>query len=318
MLTSVRLIHSVLTSLILLGFSPASAAGSNFNILLRSDARELELRHRSNRILVYAFGTNQFKPYVRELYTLDGINVLRDAPADHLHHHGLMYAIQVNGINFWEETATAGYQIPHAELVREVKHGPTGPPHARFSQVIHWVSPAAARLPDPESSALLKETRTITVTVDVETEEIAVQWQSDFEVGPASPEVTLSGTPYHGLGLRLPLEFDQAAFRQNSARQPYSEEGRDEVTEAQWTAASQRVAGRLYTVAVYHDPGNAGRPRMFSMVNPFAYLSATQGLDEAPLEYRRGDQFKVRHLITVTAGQLTHETLERRYQRWIQ
>jgi hypothetical protein len=318
MLTSVRSFQLILASLVLLGSSPASAADSSFNILFRADSRELELRHRSNRILVYAFGTNQFKPYVRELYTLDGINVLRDAPADHPHHHGLMYAIQVNGINFWEEAKSSGYQIPHAEFIREVKHGPTGPPHARFSHILYWVPPAAALLPDPQSSALLKETRTITVTVDVETEEIAVQWQSEFEVGPASPEVTLTGTAYHGLGLRLPVEFDHEASRQNSAGRPHSEEGRDEVTEARWTAASQRVAGRVYTIAVYHDPANAGQPRVFSMVNPFAYLSATQGLDEMPLKYKRGEKFTVRHLVTVTSGQLTHETLERRHQRWIQ
>ena len=45
-------------------------------------------------------GTNQFKPYVRELYSLNGVNLLRDAPADHLHHHGLMYTIRVNDLNF--------------------------------------------------------------------------------------------------------------------------------------------------------------------------------------------------------------------------
>ena len=57
----------------------------------------LEVRYKGQKILVYAFATNQFKPYVRELYTLRGENVTRDAPPDHLHHHGLMYAVYVNG-----------------------------------------------------------------------------------------------------------------------------------------------------------------------------------------------------------------------------
>ncbi len=64
---------------------------------------------------MYAFATNQFKPYVRELYTLRGENVLRDAPPDHLHHHGLMYAVWVNGINFWEERGAPGFE-QHVEL----------------------------------------------------------------------------------------------------------------------------------------------------------------------------------------------------------
>ena len=64
--------------------------------------------YKGHKILVYAFATNQFKPYVRELYTLRGENVTRDAPPDHLHHHGLMYAVYVNGINFWEERGAPG------------------------------------------------------------------------------------------------------------------------------------------------------------------------------------------------------------------
>jgi hypothetical protein len=147
MSTCSRSFHLILTSLILLTPLPASAAGSSLDLLLRSDTRELELWHGPQRILVYTFGTNQFKPYIRELNTLDGVNVLRDAPADHLHHHGLMYAIQVNGINFWEEAKSSGYQVPHSEITREVKRGAVGPPQARFSHLIHWVPPEGAQHP---------------------------------------------------------------------------------------------------------------------------------------------------------------------------
>lgn len=310
-------IHLILTSLILLAPLPAPAAGSGLELLLRSDTRELEVWHGPKRILSYAFGTNQFKPYIRELNTLDGVNVLRDAPADHLHHHGLMYAVRVNGINFWEETKSSGYQIPHSEVTREVKRAPTGPPQARFSQLIHWVPPDGAQAINPESFALLKETRTIRVIVDPGSEEIAVHWESEFEAGPAVSQVILNGTSYNGLGLRLPAEFDGGAFRQNQTGHAYSEEGRDEVTVTPWTAAAQTMAGRVTTVALFHHPDNAGQPRIFSMINPFAYLSATQNLEEAPLEYRRGQTFTVRYLVTVTPRRLTAETLERRYQRWI-
>ena len=77
---------------------------------------ELEVRFKGRKLLVYAFATNQFKPYVRELYTLRGENVLRDAAPDHLHHHGLMYAVCVNGINFWEERNAPGIQ-KHVEML---------------------------------------------------------------------------------------------------------------------------------------------------------------------------------------------------------
>ena len=48
--------------------------------------------------------------------------MVRDAPSDHLHHHGLMFAVQVNEVNFWEERGTPGpdevRNLPaHAELL---------------------------------------------------------------------------------------------------------------------------------------------------------------------------------------------------------
>ncbi|MDR1382647.1 MAG: PmoA family protein, partial [Planctomycetaceae bacterium] len=51
----------------------------------------------------YRFANVPFKPYIDILRTPSGRNILRDAPYDHLHHHGLMFAIAVNGCNFWEE-----------------------------------------------------------------------------------------------------------------------------------------------------------------------------------------------------------------------
>src|SRR5437899_1829831 len=53
--------------------------------------------HQGQPLLRYVFNPRQYKPYVAEFSAPGGRNVLRDAPFDHLHHHGLMYAIKVNG-----------------------------------------------------------------------------------------------------------------------------------------------------------------------------------------------------------------------------
>ena len=45
----------------------------------------------------------QGKADVNQLFSPAGVEVLRDAPPDHLHHHGLMYGVTVNGVNYWEE-----------------------------------------------------------------------------------------------------------------------------------------------------------------------------------------------------------------------
>src|SRR4051794_4723093 len=81
---------------IVCGFAFAWAGAASAGDLRMSveEARgELRISSGDRPVLVYAFATNQFKPYVRELYAANGLNVLLDGPADHLHHHGLMYAV---------------------------------------------------------------------------------------------------------------------------------------------------------------------------------------------------------------------------------
>ena len=63
-------------------------------------------------LLEYCPTAAPMKPYVRQLFSPSGVQVLRDAVPDHKHHHGLMFAISANGVNFWEETAGAGSEKP--------------------------------------------------------------------------------------------------------------------------------------------------------------------------------------------------------------
>ena len=65
-------------------------------------------------MLQYCYENVPFKPYARQLFSPNGVNVLRDAPSDHLHHHGLMFAVAVEGVNFWEEHHSPGRQAHQA------------------------------------------------------------------------------------------------------------------------------------------------------------------------------------------------------------
>ena len=180
------------------------AVNSVLRIELKLDLGELVIHFKKQRLLVYAFGTNQFKPYVRELYSLNGVNLLRDAPADHLHHHGLMYAIRVNDLNFWEEPPAAGIEKPIKFLDQKVGKNAAGLPQVSFTQLIHWIAPKDKALADTSNAALLVERRTVILTVDEANQEVALQWRPEFEVGPGVQKVVLTGASYHGLGLRLP------------------------------------------------------------------------------------------------------------------
>jgi hypothetical protein len=301
-----------------LGAQAAGAAesASPLAITVKADAGLLEIAHRGRTLLVYAFASNQFKPYVKALHSLAGDDVLRDAPADHLHHHGLMYAIRVNGHNFWEETPTAGHEKSVKLLSQGTGRSAGGLPQATFTQLIHWVAHTNRALADTASAALLLERRTLTLTVDEAAQEVALDWHGEFAVGAAP--VQLHGSDYNGLGLRLPQTWDRVAKHQNSENLPYSAAGNRDVIEAKWSAVSHAPEGRAATVALFARPSQtAGTTRFFSMVNPFTYLSVTQGLDQQPLARQPGDKFTLNYRVLVHPAIKSREFLQDRYARWV-
>jgi hypothetical protein len=278
----------------------------------------VEWSYRGRKLLDYAFAANQFKSYVRELRTLGGDNVLRDAPADHLHHHGLMYAIRINGVNFWEEVGECGHERSVKLLAQPVDADAAGHPRARFTQWLHWVAHTNRALADTAPVALLIEKRTLTLTVNEADGEVALEWRGDFEAGPGAANLRLHGSDYNGLGLRLPVEFDHAARHLNSENVPYKEATQRDVITARWSAVAGSVGNHDITVAIFARPEvMAGTTRFFTMLDPFCYLSVTQNLDKTPLEYKTGDHFSVRYLVSAWSRHPTAPQLEERHSRWL-
>jgi hypothetical protein len=319
--------HAVITkflpliALLAAVFTPALAtaasADQGFAVAQRDELGRLDIKYKGQPLLQYAYASNQFKPYVRELYTLKGDNVLLDAPADHLHHHGLMYAIRVNGVNFWEERDQPGYQRSVSLGKPVVNRSSSGLPQISFRHVIHWVPSQHAQAAQTKPVALLVENRTLTITIDEGAQEVALSWRSDFEVGEAASKVTLAGANYHGLGLRLPQPFNRDAQHQNSEGAPYPTSGKGDVLPARWSAVSHAMNGHEVTVALFgrQDP-NRGLPLFFSMVEPFTYLSVTQGLDKEPLEYSAGEKFSLEYLLLAYPERRSPDWLQKRYQQW--
>jgi hypothetical protein len=295
----------------------AAGASSPISVDVRPEQGELEVQYKGRKLLVYAFATNQFKPYVRELYTLRGENVLRDAPPDHLHHHGLMYAINVNGINFWEERGMPGIQ-KHVELsLHTARTGANGIPLASFTEIIHWLAPTNRTATDSLQVALLLEQRTLSLAVDEKNQEVALRWESRFQVGPRAGKVTLHGPNYDGLGLRLPESFNHVATFKNSGDQPYTGKNTQNVIPARWTSVSGVMDGQEVMLVMFGCPDNPrGDGFFFTMLDAFAYLSATQGLDKQPLEYSAGEKFGLSYLLTVYSEQKSPEFIRQRGERW--
>lgn len=278
---------------------------------LNVEKGELEWRFKNQKLLVYAFATNQIKPYVRELYTLRGENVLRDSPPDHFHHHGLMYAIRVNGVNFWEEKTEPGF-----EKSIKLRSFTTRGRQAKFTQTIHWVASTNNAVVDSAKVALLIEHRTLSLTVNEASDEVALTWESKFDVGPATTKAKLQGTDYNGLGMRLPQSFDHFAKFQNSENAIYSAPNTRNVVAGKWSSVAGTVDGHDITVAIFGDAANKSGNHFFTLLDPFAYFGVTQALDKQPLEHARGEKFHVRYLVLVYSQPKTAEFLNRRYERW--
>ena len=266
---------------------------------------------------MYRGDPREFKPYVKELCTIRGDNLLRDAPPGHLHHHGLMYAVGVNGLNFWEETSGCGVEKVVESPAPAMDFTAGGLPRATIRQTLHWLAPQDAFLPNSPQSALLIERRTLELTVNQANGEVALRWLSEFEVGGKTNAVELSGASYFGLGARFQGELDPVAAHFNSEGALDLSGTKQDVSPHDWCAVAFDRPAAPATLAMFGSLANArGKADFFTMERPFAYLCATQGLEKEPLHYRAGDRFKLEYLVTVYPAVKSAAFLSARAAEW--
>ena len=255
------------------------------------------------RILEYVFGNVPFKPYVRYLSTPYGINVLRDQPSDHPHHHGLMLGFEVDGVNFWEEGPSSGHQ-----LHRGIK------PHTNgFIETIDWIGPN-------QKEVLLMEERRINVEASHDSVTF-VSWESTLTLAPGKSRITLSGSEYHGLGMRFVSSLDRigtfvCASADLNDSVPIKRDGKVPL-QASWCSYMGEVNSKPVTVAMLDHPGNIRSVTWFTMSHPFAYLSATLNLNESPLVITEDHPATFRYAVALWDARVEPGSLKRIYQKWV-
>ncbi|MGZ8939946.1 MAG: DUF6807 family protein [Limisphaerales bacterium] len=292
----------MLPLLILVTTLLSAHAADSLRVTVDEESGQLSIHRSGKSLLVYSFASNQFKPYLKELRTLDGENVLMDAPADHFHHHGLMYAVRINGTNFWEELADSGRQ-KHIRFLSHIANGT----NATLIELIHWLAPQ-------NNDPLLIEERSIELCINLQKEELALRWTGKFTVG--QQQVTLNGSGYNGLGLRFPKHWNGVAKHRNSENLPYSAAHHWDITPAKWAAVASDSPDPVTVVLLGH-PANSGETRFFSMNHPFTYLSVTQNLEMTPLTYRSGERFELRYLLLLCKRESKSPDLEKHYNQWL-
>lgn len=251
-----------------------------------------------------------FKPCLKRLFSPGGAQILRDSPKDHKHHHALMFAVRVNGVNFWEEAAGAGKEAPregHSERSGTLFGGGW----SGCSQEIDWM--------DANGKKLLAETRTVGVVAQHGPKPATVvTWTSELSPpqGPAS--VTLGGHHYYGLGMRFVTSMDGGGRFFNSSDQPGEVvRGSERLVPAKWCAYTAKAAGKPVTVAIFDHPSNPRHPnKMFTMTQPFAYLSATLNLWKEPLVLKAGETLKLKYAVALWDGKTSPEQVQSLYDDW--
>ncbi|MHC4618220.1 MAG: DUF6807 domain-containing protein [Planctomycetota bacterium] len=307
--TSQTLVFMLAGLFVVLGLHSLLLA-ENSALRITVDQDMLSVQAGKRLLLRYRYEESASKPYVRQLFSPAGVNMLRDAPADHLHHHGLMFAVKVDGVNFWEERQACGRQVHKSFTdVRVDKH--EARPRASFTEHVDWISPGAQGL-------LLPEVRTVEITQLKNPGVTVLTWQSIFKPPLGKESATLTGSHYHGLGMRFLKSMDEAGrFRNADGKTGEVFRGDERLLRSIWCAYTADANGKPLTVAMFDHPDNPRHPpTWFTMAKPFAYLSATLNLHTEPLKIEPQKPLMLRYAVAVWDGGVKAGEINRLYWRW--
>ena len=242
-----------------------------------------------------------FKPYVIKLLTPNGVNILRDLPIDHLHHHALMFAIKVDGVNFWEEYNPKDFGRQETTSLAQVAAGTNGRSEKKVESTLTWSNGVG--------QPLVLEKRTITASqVGGAT---VLDWTSVLTLPPGKEKAELGGNEYHGLGMRF-LESMDKDGKFFAAADAGPKDGR--LTPCRWMAYTAKADGKPVTVALFDTKDNPRPMLAFTMGGngrEFAYLSATTNLHREPITLTADKPITLRYKVVLWDGEKTSEEVEK-------
>lgn len=291
---------------------PASAP-ADAELRLRVEPQFVTVTVGERPVLRYRYAKTPFKPYIKELFTPAGVNVLLDSPPDHVHHRGLMFALAVNGVDFWSETDSSGKEL-HRELEPGAPDAAQRVVSAAFSETLDWQA--------PDGKLMLQEQRTIRVygSREVAASNVTVlTWRTRLSLPPGVATGTLTGNHYFGLGMRFVPAMDKQGTFINAAKAAGEVfRGDERLTPARWCAYTAALDGQPVTVAMFDHPTNVRQPATwFTMKDPFAYLSATMQLHKEPLTLKADGPLHLRYGIALWDGAVSAERIDETFKLWL-
>jgi hypothetical protein len=289
-----------------------AAAAEPARIQIQSGDLSVTIQDADRPILEYVHGPELFKPYVKQLFTPGGVNVLLDSPPDHIHHHGLMFAVAADGVDFWAEKGEVGRQ-------RDVRFGESSPRCegttvlSGLAETLDWIGPK-----DPKP--LVREAREVEWASDPSFGATLLTWRSRLEVAAGRATVKLSGSHYFGLGMRFIRSMDAAGpfFTPKGPVDGEVVRGDERLTAGPWCAYTAMADGKPVTAVLFEGPGNPRPVLWFTMAKPFAYLSATLNLHREPLVVEAGKPLTFTYGVAVWDGKVEAGEIEKVYRHWLE
>lgn len=279
----------------------ALAAAAQGPLEITSNPTQVTIDLDGRPVARYQVAKNPNKTYLRELYTPQGVQIFRDSPHDHLHHHSLMFAVAVDGVDFWSEGPTCGVQKSRS-APNPHTHSRDGFWAAHFEHQIDWTA--------ADGQVSLVESRDIRVCRLPNVKATLVGWQCRLAAPEGKEKVTLTGATYFGLGARFVQSMDTGGKFLNADGKS-GVEGTNDVR-SRWTAYSAAVDGKPVTIAMFDSPANPRHPATwFTMDSAFAYLAATLDLSKQPLEIQAGEPLTLNYAVAVWDGHVGAEEIEK-------
>lgn len=303
-------VGSMVTAL-LIGASLAAGArsGEPGAFTASKGDRTIQIDGPTGPVAEYVYRPSPLKPYLARWYTPAGLEVLRDSPADHKHHHALMFAIGIDGVDFWGETKGCGVQADRGvDGPRTGRIG--GMLTAEFNQRLEWL--------DADQKPLVVEQRTVTLVSGERLPTRLLIWRTRLVPAAGRKSVKLWGRDYFGLGVRLAASMDQRAQMLFPAGAKAVMNKGHLLTQARWGACVGPIDGQTATLALFDHPRNPRHPaQFFTMTKPFAYLSSTLGLAHEPLILEAAGALELCYGAALWDGPADAPHVEAFYQRWL-
>ncbi|MGC6432141.1 MAG: PmoA family protein [Jejuia sp.] len=313
-------IFCAVSLLILLFFG----CGNSKSIEIVEDEFSTSLNRDGQLLWTFNHDPAKGKPFFHPLGATDG-TVFTDLPkTDHPWHRGLWFSWKkINEINYWEEKGFTGIPVGGYTRILSYNHKISKDKSIIFIQKLEYA-------PSQNADAILKETRTIMVSVPDNNGNYVIDWFS--EQTPIRADIVLDRTPiegqtngksfggYAGLSVRMNKDMLKGSFLNSEGygfqiNEVIEKKGKNELhgQSALWVLYQNANGGSLLFM---DKPSNFNYPSKWYVSHDMPYFSPAVIFD-GPQRIKLGETLKLSYRILVSPNKINKSFADEAWEEWI-